>query len=224
MGNIDLFDDLDALSPTMQELIKDLGEAIYGKFKPDYDAWLKKFQDKGCTFDFDMDGHAYNLRLLTEEEKDFEAFKETLKSETSKDSLCLTTTANVIIEHLAKKSSEYYSYTNEVSFIDKFLLLAYVPYTKTGNMTLYLYCHINDLNKIFQDQYETLKETKSNFAVKKLDKDYHHLVVDLPNFDKTGSITGMKKMYYGKQALLVRCGDYIYNVSSEPAIYFKLAN
>lgn len=40
-----------------------------------------------------------------------------------------------------------------------------------------------------------------------------------PNFHKSGSITGMKKLYYGKDALLVRCGDYIYNVSSEPAVY-----
>ncbi|MDY4853810.1 MAG: hypothetical protein SO188_13535 [Prevotella sp.] len=40
-----------------------------------------------------------------------------------------------------------------------------------------------------------------------------------PNFHKSGSITGMKKLYYGKDALLVRCGDYIYNVSSEPSIY-----
>ena len=28
-----------------------------------------------------------------------------------------------------------------------------------------------------------------------------------PNFHKSGSITGMKKLYYGKDALLVRCGD-----------------
>lgn len=40
-----------------------------------------------------------------------------------------------------------------------------------------------------------------------------------PNFHKSGSITGMKKLYYGKDALLVRCGDFIYNVSSEPAVY-----
>lgn len=33
-----------------------------------------------------------------------------------------------------------------------------------------------------------------------------------PNFHKTGSITGMKELYYGKNALLVRCGNYIYNV------------
>jgi len=33
-----------------------------------------------------------------------------------------------------------------------------------------------------------------------------------PNFSKTGSITGMKHFYYGPDALLVRCGSWIYNV------------
>lgn len=42
-----------------------------------------------------------------------------------------------------------------------------------------------------------------------------------PNFHHTGSIKGMKQMYYGNQALLVRCGAYIYNVSSEPSIYYQ---
>lgn len=45
-----------------------------------------------------------------------------------------------------------------------------------------------------------------------------------PNFHKTGSITGMKELYYGKNALLVRCGNYIYNVSSEPEIYYSIAH
>lgn len=36
-----------------------------------------------------------------------------------------------------------------------------------------------------------------------------------PNFHRTGSVTGMKKLYYGKNALLVRCGAYIYKVSEE---------
>ena len=40
-----------------------------------------------------------------------------------------------------------------------------------------------------------------------------------PNFSSSGSIAGMKKLYYGKDALLVRCGSYIYNVSSAPDIY-----
>ena len=45
-----------------------------------------------------------------------------------------------------------------------------------------------------------------------------------PNFHKTGSIAGMKKLYYGKNALLVRCGSWIYNVSSEPEICYNLAH
>lgn len=42
-----------------------------------------------------------------------------------------------------------------------------------------------------------------------------------PNFHKTGSVAGMKKLYYGQNCLLVKCGDYIYNVSPEPEIYNK---
>lgn len=45
-----------------------------------------------------------------------------------------------------------------------------------------------------------------------------------PNFHRTGSIAGMKKLYYGKDALLVRCGSWIYNVSSEPKIYYNIAH
>jgi hypothetical protein len=44
-------------------------------------------------------------------------------------------------------------------------------------------------------------------------------ISEFPNFDKSGSILGMKKMYYGKDALLVRCGSYIYNVTAHPEIY-----
>lgn len=44
-----------------------------------------------------------------------------------------------------------------------------------------------------------------------------------PNFHKSGSMRGMKKLYYGKNALLVRQGDYIYNVSAEPHIYYTYA-
>lgn len=42
---------------------------------------------------------------------------------------------------------------------------------------------------------------------------------DYPNFSVTGSIIGMKERYYGKDALLVRCGRFIYNVSTSPEIY-----
>ena len=42
---------------------------------------------------------------------------------------------------------------------------------------------------------------------------------EYPNFNKNGSIVGMKNKYYGKNALLVRCGNWIYNVSDSPEIY-----
>jgi hypothetical protein len=36
-----------------------------------------------------------------------------------------------------------------------------------------------------------------------------------PNFHKSGSIKGMKKLYYGANAMLVKCGSYIYNVTAD---------
>lgn len=36
-----------------------------------------------------------------------------------------------------------------------------------------------------------------------------------PNFSASGSIKGMKKQYYGKNAYLVWCGSWIYNVSKD---------
>lgn len=42
-----------------------------------------------------------------------------------------------------------------------------------------------------------------------------------PNFHKSGSVAGMKKQYYGENALLVRCGRYIYNVTTKPDIYYS---
>lgn len=52
-------------------------------------------------------------------------------------------------------------------------------------------------------------------------KDAPKNISKFPNFHNSGSIIGMKEKYYGKDALLVRCGNYIYNVSSEPQIYEK---
>ncbi len=40
-----------------------------------------------------------------------------------------------------------------------------------------------------------------------------------PSFHYTGSVRGMKNKFYGRRALLVRCGAYIYNVTREPSIY-----
>jgi hypothetical protein len=56
-------------------------------------------------------------------------------------------------------------------------------------------------------------------------KDYERLnLTDFPNFSITGSIKGMKDKYYGKDALLVKCGQYIYNVTSKPEIYYNEAH
>jgi len=39
------------------------------------------------------------------------------------------------------------------------------------------------------------------------------------SFSASGSIAGMKKLYYGKDALLVRSGNVIYNVTPFPHLY-----
>jgi len=68
-------------------------------------------------------------------------------------------------------------------------------------------------------------ERGKNYRVKDVSKDIYdrYNLSDFPNFSKTGSISGMKKQYYGKDALLVRHGNYIYNVTSNPEIYFHEA-
>ena len=42
---------------------------------------------------------------------------------------------------------------------------------------------------------------------------------EFPNFSITGSVYGMKHKYYGMDALLVVCGQWIYNVTSASEIY-----
>lgn len=49
-------------------------------------------------------------------------------------------------------------------------------------------------------------------------------ISELPNFHKSGSVEGMKKLYYGKDALLVQCGNYIYNVTYTPKIYIDASD
>jgi hypothetical protein len=46
-------------------------------------------------------------------------------------------------------------------------------------------------------------------------KDLRHDLSNYPNFSSSGSISGMKKLYYGKNALLIKCGAYIYNVDQK---------
>ena len=39
--------------------------------------------------------------------------------------------------------------------------------------------------------------------------------------DSKRRIAGVKNLFYGKDALLVRCESWIYNVAKEPRIYYK---
>ena len=68
---------------------------------------------------------------------------------------------------------------------------------------------------------EKLMETRGVNRVRTLSvSDGRRLHIDkYPNFSATGSITGMRKQFYGENALLVRCGGYIYNVP--PEIYYQ---
>lgn len=52
-------------------------------------------------------------------------------------------------------------------------------------------------------------------------QDLIHDLSVFPNFSSSGSIKGMKKLYYGKNALLIKCGSWIYNVTEEVYNYYK---
>lgn len=39
-------------------------------------------------------------------------------------------------------------------------------------------------------------------------------ISQFPNFHKSGSVQGMKDYFYGQNAMLIRCGSYIYCVNS----------
>jgi len=50
-------------------------------------------------------------------------------------------------------------------------------------------------------------------------KDKENIGLDrYPNFSITGNIYGMKRKYYGEDALLVRCGSWIYKVGNESLV------
>lgn len=85
---------------------------------------------------------------------------------------------------------------------------------------------IMEISRQLKEEQVYNPRTESNKPVKYLSKkDGERLGIgDFPNFSSTGSVSGMKKQYYGKGALLVKCGSYIYHVSSNPKIYFDEAN
>lgn len=51
---------------------------------------------------------------------------------------------------------------------------------------------------------------------KEMKKQYN--LEQYPNFSSTGSVRGMKEKYYGKNALLVRSGSWIYKVPA--SVYY----
>lgn len=51
-------------------------------------------------------------------------------------------------------------------------------------------------------------------------KDLKHDLSIFPNFSASGSIRGMKNLYYGKDALLIKSGSYIYKVTEEVYNYY----
>jgi len=55
--------------------------------------------------------------------------------------------------------------------------------------------------------------------VKYLPVSYRDRLDKHPNFSSSGSIRGMRKQFYGNEALLIKSGSYIYNVSDEPELY-----
>lgn len=61
------------------------------------------------------------------------------------------------------------------------------------------------------------------FRVRYLNKRLGEIVKisQYPNFHYSGSISGMKRMFYGKDAMLVRCGQWIYNV---PASIYNISH
>ena len=65
------------------------------------------------------------------------------------------------------------------------------------------------------DRHEMIKMENGMY------KQIQHILPELPNFSKSGSSIGMRRKYYGMDALLVRYGSFIYNVSAYPEIYEK---
>lgn len=58
-------------------------------------------------------------------------------------------------------------------------------------------------------------------SLKDLTEEEKERLSTCPNIHISGSVLGMKKYYWGMDALCVECGRYIYNVSSEPDLYDK---
>ena len=67
--------------------------------------------------------------------------------------------------------------------------------------------------KYYKNYNQNKKIMNATKTVKQCD--LKHDLSIFPNFHKSGSIIGMKRKYYGKNAPLIRCGSYIYKVTQE---------
>ena len=61
------------------------------------------------------------------------------------------------------------------------------------------------------------KNIRGTYPVVRVRKEFAHRLGlgNFPNFHASGSVSGMKKQFYGMDAQLIRCGSYIYNVTPE---------
>ena len=54
-------------------------------------------------------------------------------------------------------------------------------------------------------KYKYVRNTQHNYDILK----------DFPNAGPRPNIAGMRKLYWGKDALLIKCGQYVYKVNYE---------
>lgn len=60
-----------------------------------------------------------------------------------------------------------------------------------------------------------MKRTSNRVKYMNKEQKEQYNLSQYPNFSATGSVYGMKKLYYGMDALLVRSGAWIYHVPPE---------
>ena len=80
-----------------------------------------------------------------------------------------------------------------------------------------------ELHKREKYQISSTLKTKGIMRTRKMTIEQGRRVgIDrFPNFHNSRSVRGMKRLYYGRDCLVIRCGSYIYNVSAEPRIYYQ---
>jgi len=87
---------------------------------------------------------------------------------------------------------------------------------RLGDMVLYNSSKLGEVTEARREHHSHKVKTRY------LRRDVHDLRdSDFPNFSVSGSIRGMKELYYGKECLLVRQGKFIYNVTTCPKVYYK---